>query len=282
MFGYHEPFHPSLRPAPVPASSFSAFGRVWQVTPWIRVLLAANVGVFLLQLAVPSVTSDLAFVPALILSRPWTLFTYMFVHDPGGFSHIIFNMIALYFFGPRVEMAMGSPRFITLYLVSGVTGGLLSLLFSPLAPIIGASGAVYGVLLAFAMRWPRDRVLIWGILPVEVRWLVVGTTLLSLYGGFSGGGGVAHFAHLGGYVGAFLYLKWVERRAPAKAWEKKLKGPPPSSVPLGDWKRVDLDKVHEANRDEVNRILDKINQSGVNSLSGQERTFLQHFVPKES
>lgn len=251
------------------------------MTPWVRNLLIANVTVFVLQLLVPGVTGLLAYTPALILTQPWTLVTYMFVHDPNSFSHIIFNMIALYFFGPRVEAVMGGQRFITLYLVAGVTGALLSLLLTPYATIIGASGAVYGVMLAFAMRWPRDRVLIWGIIPIEVRWLIVITTLMSLYGGFSGGGGTAHYAHLGGYLGAFLYLKWVERRAPAKQWEKKVKGPAPSTIPLGDWKRVDLNSVHEANRDEVNRILDKINASGLGSLTAQERTFLQHFVPKD-
>jgi membrane associated rhomboid family serine protease len=250
------------------------------MTPWIRILLAANVGVFLLQNASPGLTSDLGFVPALALQRPWTILTYMFVH--GGFGHIFFNMIALYFFGPRVEMTLGSQRFITLYLISGITGGLLSIPFTPYVSIIGASGAVFGVQLAFAKFWPRDKIYIWGILPVEARWLVIGTTFLALFGGFSGGGGgVAHFAHLGGYLGAWIYLKWVEQRAPVKQWQKKVAGPPPSAIPVGDWKRVDINRVHEANRDEVNRILDKINAKGIGSLTAQERTFLQHFTPRD-
>lgn len=252
------------------------------MTYWVRLLIGANIGFFLLQQVAPGVTADFAFVPALVLRRPWTLLTYMFLHSPSGFSHILFNMIALFFFGPRVEAFMGSRRFITLYFVSGVMGGLLSIFFAPYSAIIGASGAVFGVQLAFAMHWPRDRIYIWGILPVEARWLVVATTALALYGGFGGGGGgIAHFAHLGGYLGAYVYLKWVERRAPVKQWQKKMQGPPPSKVPIGDWKRVDLDRVHEANRDEVNRILDKINATGISSLTTQERTFLQHFVPKD-
>ena len=249
------------------------------MTPWLRILLAANVGVFLLQQIAPGLTNELGFVPAEILSRPWTLFTYMFVH--GSISHILFNMIALYFFGGRVEATLGSQRFITLYILSGVAGGLLSLLFTRNVNIIGASGAVFGVLLAFAMHWPRERILIWGIIPIEARWLVVLTTAFALYGGFTGGGNTAHFAHLGGYLGAYAYLKWLEHRAPAKQWQRKVAGPAASTVPIGDWKRVDLNKVHEANRDEVNRILDKINATGLNSLTTQERTFLQHFVPRD-
>lgn len=252
------------------------------MTYWVRVLIGANIGFFLLQKAAPGITGDFAFVPALILQRPWTLITYMFLHSPYGLTHILFNMLALFFFGPRVEALIGSQRFITLYLISGIMGGLLSIWFAPNNPIIGASGAVFGVQLAFAMHWPRDQIMIWGIIPVEARWLIVGTTLLSLYGGFGGGGGgVAHFAHLGGYVGAYAYLKWVERRAPVKQWQKKVSGPKPSTVPVGDYKRLDINKVHEANRDEVNRILDKINASGLNSLTTQERTFLQHFVPRD-
>lgn len=253
------------------------------MTYWVRMLIGLNVGVFLLQLAAPGITSEFAFIPARILYRPWTLITYMFLHSPFGFTHILFNMLGLFFFGARVEDMMGSRRFITLYLISGMMGGILSIFFAPYNPIIGASGAVFGIQLAYAMHWPRDRIMIWGIVPVEARWLIVGTTVLTLYGGFGGsGGGVAHFAHLGGYVGAYFYLKWLERRAPAKQWQKKVKGPNPSTIPLGDYKRVDLNKVHEANRDEVNRILDKISARGINSLTAQERTFLQHFVPKDS
>jgi membrane associated rhomboid family serine protease len=252
------------------------------MTYWVRLLIGANIGFFLLQQVAPGITQDFAFVPAWILRRPWTLLTYMFLHSPAGLSHILFNMLALFFFGPRVEALMGSQRFVTLYLISGFMGGILSIFFAPYSPIIGASGAVFGVQLAFAMHWPRDQIMIWGIFPVEARWLIVGTTLLSLYGGFGGsGGGVAHFAHRGGYVGAYLYLKWVEKRAPVKQWQKKVQGPAPSTIPLGDWKRLDINRVHEANRDEVNRILDKISSNGVNSLTAQERTFLQHFVPRD-
>lgn len=250
------------------------------MTPWVRMLLAANVGVFLLQQVSPELTYAFGFSPGSVLTHPWTLITYQFLH--ADFRHILYNMIALFFFGPRVESFIGSNRFITLYLIAGVSGALLSIVFTPGAYIIGASGAVFGVEFAFAKFWPRDKIFLWGILPIEARWLIAGSIALALFGGFSGGGNVAHFAHLGGVVGAYAYLKFVEMRAPVKQWQKKVKGPPPSTVPLGDWKRLDINKVHEANRDEVNRILDKINAKGINSLTTQERTFLQHFVPTDS
>ncbi|MBK9409233.1 MAG: rhomboid family intramembrane serine protease [Gemmatimonadetes bacterium] len=179
------------------------------MTPVVLILVLVNIAAYLLQSMVPGLGNWFAFVPAAALVRPWTVVTYMFLH--GSLSHIGFNMLALYFFGPRIEDRMGSQRFATLYFASGITGALLSMLFSG-APIIGASGGVFGVMLAFAFFWPNDVILLWGIVPVPARVLVIGTTVLALFSGFSGGGdGIAHFAHLGGYAGAFLYLKWLER-----------------------------------------------------------------------
>ncbi len=252
------------------------------MTHWVQRLLIANIAVFLLQQAMPAVTGMMALVPASLLARPWTILTYMFAHSPRGLSHILFNMFALYIFGPRVEVRVGSRRFIQMYLVAGITGGLLSLFFTPFAAIIGASGAVFGVQLAYARFFPRDRIYIWGILPVEARVLVVVMTLITLYGGFSGGGGVAHFAHLGGYLGAWLFLRWSDRRAPAAQWETKLAGPPAHSVPVGNWRAVNLERVHEVNRDEVARILEKIARVGESSLTTQERVFLAHFIPSDA
>ena len=140
------------------------------MSPWVLRLIIANVAVFLLQHVLPGLTLGLAFVPMLTLERPWTPLTYMFVHDTSGISHILFNMFALYVFGPRVEERMGGGRFIALYFISGLTGAALSFFFSPYSPIVGASGAIFGVELAFARYWPRDRIMIWGILPVQAWW----------------------------------------------------------------------------------------------------------------
>jgi membrane associated rhomboid family serine protease len=249
------------------------------MTPWVRWLLVANIGFFVLQLTVPIVTGLMAFIPAYILVRPWTLVTYMFAHDPNGFSHILFNMLGLLIFGARVEDRLGSSHFIRLYLVSGVTGAMLSF-FTPFAAIIGASGAVFGVQLAFARFWPRERIYIWGVIPVEARVLVVLMTILALYGGARGGGGVAHFAHLGGYLGAWLYLVLMERYSPARRWKEKVAAPPKGMESVGDWSRIDLTGIHAINREEVERLIAKIKADGERSLSTQERVFLSHFIPR--
>ena len=135
------------------------------MTPWVLRILVANVLMFFVQQTVPGTTSLLMFVPSQLLVHPWTIVTYMFLH--GGFGHIFFNMLALYFFGPPVEQRMGGNRFLTLYFISGIVGALFSIVLG--VPVIGASGAVMGVSLAFAKFWPRQQVLIWGVLPIEAR-----------------------------------------------------------------------------------------------------------------
>ena len=121
--------------------------------------------------------------------------------------------------------------------------------------------------------------LIWGIIPIEVRWLVLIYTLISLLGI---GSGVAHFAHLGGFLGAFLYLLWMERSAGARKFRKVATAPPPAKdATLGNWRNVNRASIHAVNKEEVDRILDKISASGLASLTPQERLFLSNFVPPD-
>jgi hypothetical protein len=195
--------------------------------------------------------------------------------------HIAFNMLGLFFFGPRVEERLGSRSFLNLYLISGVTGALLSLATGPSAAVLGASGAVFGVMLAFAYFWPDTPIHIYGIIPVPARILVIITTVLSLWSGLGGTrSNVAHFAHLGGFLGAWVYLKWLDRKR--QDFRKKAT----STAPVRELKftkrpAVDLQKVHEVNREEVNRILDKINAHGMSALTPQERVFLSNFAPPD-
>ena len=252
------------------------------MTPWVLRLLVANVVMYALQTLLPIVNQLFYFVPRLILFRPWTVVTYMFLH--GSLSHILFNMLGLFFFGSRVEARLGSRRFITLYLLSGVTGAMASLIFTPNAAVIGASAGVFGVMMAFAMFWPRERIYIWGVLPIEARVLVILTTAMALYFGLGGrGGGIAHFAHLGGYVGAFVYLWWLDRTSGAKTFRRKVQAVPPAIKRVVNLSReqLKLDGVHEITREEVDRILDKINTDGMSSLTPQELQFLSNFAPMD-
>lgn len=247
------------------------------ISPWVLRLIVANVVMFFLSSVIPGLTSSLMLVPALVLQRPWTIVSYMFLH--GGTLHLLFNMLGLYFFGPRLEEEMGSRDFLLLYFISGIAGAALSFL-TPFTAIVGASGAIYGVLLGFAFFWPRDSIMIWGILPVEARWLVVIMTALSLFGGVTGTDNIAHFAHLGGFAGGYLYLRLRgrrPRRVPAVSQEL----PPPTHAQLRRWARINREKLHEVNREELDRIQQKIRANGTASLTAAEREFLDRFSPDE-
>ena len=245
------------------------------MTTWVTRLIVMNVVMFLLTLVRPALKEAFAFVPALILERPWTMFTYMFLH--ADLPHIAFNMLGLLFFGPRLETFLERNRFLMLYFISGLIAALLSSILSPHVAIIGASGAVYGVFLGFARYWPREIIRIWGIIPIEARWMVVLMTFLSLYGGFGfSGDNIAHFAHLGGFVGAYLYLRWLERSLS----QRTSHSPAATQLTKGDverWSKIDREQLHEVNREELDRIRKKIEGQGAASLTEIERQFMNRF-----
>lgn len=232
---------------------------------------------------------ELAFVPGALLARPWTAVTYMFLH--GGMGHLLINMIVLFFFGPRLEVRLGSRGFLGLYFAAGLAGALLSwvLMFAgltdPAVPIVGASGAIFGLLLGFARYWPRERLLIWGIVPMQARWLVVGATLLSLFGGFGGfGDNVAHFAHLGGFVGGWVFLALHDRRHGRTSIVEEVKKRTPTGglgrSRLRRWEGIDAEGLHEVNRRNLERIRTKIEEEGPASLTRKERKFMDRLADR--
>lgn len=186
--------------------------------PAVKALVIANAAVFLLTAFTQmDVHRFLGMVPAAVHDgrrlQIWGLATYMFMHS--GFTHLLFNMLGLWMFGSDVEIRWGTPRFLRFYLMCGVGAGLAWLLgsWNSEVPLVGASGAVYGVLAAYAMLWPRRRLLLWGIAPIEARWVAVGYAAISF---FSMAGerhaGVAHFAHLAGLAAGAAYVYWTEYR----------------------------------------------------------------------
>lgn len=265
------------------SSSFSnPFGFV--VTTWVKRLLMINAAVFVITLAFSGLIPYLALTPARLLTQPWTLLTYMFVH--GGFFHLLFNMLGLFFFGPPLEERWGSSEFLKFYLLTGLGGALLSMVF-PNQMIVGASAAVYGVMVGYAMYWPDNPIYIYGIFPVKAKWLVAFLVGMSIFYSISGGrSGVAHLAHLGGAAAAFLYLKSAFAPSPFGAVVPRTKKPKRewrvlSSFGGGEPTRQDVSAarattparardVHRA-LDEVDRILDKISADGIASLTDEER-----------
>nr|AIA15515.1 Rhomboid family [uncultured bacterium] len=273
-----------------------SFGIGGGFTPWVQRLIIINAVVWILQLVLPGLTSFLQFVPAGIIYRPWTVVTYMFAHDPTSFWHIAMNMLGLYFFGPPLEARWGSKEFLKFYFICGMGGALLSFLFAH-SPIIGASAAVYGVMLGFAMNWPDVPIYIWGIFPVPAKVLVGLFAVFSLYSGITGrDAGVAHFAHLGGFAAAYLYLKFDRRGGGLFTRVRKMMtkqgmtvasgGGGASSGPVSRPGAVGTIRGMGSNQprrgasgevellNELDRVLDKISTQGMNSLSPEERKLL--------
>ncbi|MFW5744934.1 MAG: rhomboid family intramembrane serine protease [Spirochaetota bacterium] len=176
------------------------------------ILIGANVLVFLLGFVAPSIVSRMALIPAAIIVEKWIWqpFTYMFVH--GGTWHLLFNMLGLFFFGFQLERRIGSNEFLLFYLLSGVLAGVFSFVVYWLTgtynvALVGASGAVFAVLLAFATYFPTATILLFGIIPIRAPILVLGYAALELFNMLSRtGGNVAHMTHLIGFGVAFLYL----------------------------------------------------------------------------
>jgi membrane associated rhomboid family serine protease len=247
------------------------------ITRWVGLIIIANIVVFFLQQQASDQLHSLEFIPALVLIRPWTLFTYMFLH--ADFGHIFFNMLTLFFFGPRVEDRLGGARFLTLYFVSGLFGAFTSMIMSPNVGILGASAAVFGVLLAFARLWPRAQLLIWGIVPVQARTMVIILTAVSLFMGVRGLGNIAHFAHLGGFIGGWLVLRLTgirtvdDRLRPVQP----ARSPTPAPGAPERWKQIRLEQLHPVNREEAERVLAKLETRGPHSLTADEQAFLDRF-----
>jgi membrane associated rhomboid family serine protease len=195
------------------------------MAPVTQALLIANVAGFLLQsLAEPLVIAYFALWPlhaspaAGISFQPWQLVTYAFLH--GNLMHLLFNMLALYMFGSDIERVVGGRRFTTYYFVCVVVAALAQLVVaavsnSPPYPTVGASGGVFGLLLAFGMYFPRRTVmLIFPPIPTPAWLFVTLYGALELFLGVTGTQqGVAHFAHLGGMLGGYLTLRWWRSRS---------------------------------------------------------------------
>ena len=260
----------------------------YQLTPWVKRLLIANTVVFALTWVIgPGLVFEwFSFKPNQLLFRPWTPLTYMFLH--GDFWHVFMNMLVLFFFGPPLESKWGSKEFIRYYLVCGFGGVALSFLFVSYS-IIGASAAVYGVMLAFAMAWPNALIYFWGIFPVKAKWLVAFLVLVTFSSAFGGaGGGVAHFAHLGGFAAGFLYLKtdWRASQAiqnmgkAARARRFAIVPREEREAATGAGRRRSGDTGEKRTLDDVDRVLDKISAEGMASLTEQERRLLDEVSKK--
>jgi membrane associated rhomboid family serine protease len=254
------------------------------LTPVVKRLLIANVSVFLATLVIGQgfFFEWFAFQPTRIVLRPWGPFTYMFLH--GDLMHLAVNMLVLFFFGPPLESRWGGREFLRFYVICGLGGVALSYVFLP-AWVVGASAAVYGVMLAFAMNWPNVPIYVWGIFPVQAKYLVAFLFVVSLLSAVQGASdGVAHFAHLGGLAAGFFYLKADWR--PQQQFDRLRKAAGGQARRLAIVPREEDEEPSPRRRarggksedvrlyDRVDAVLDKISAEGMASLTREERALL--------
>jgi membrane associated rhomboid family serine protease len=284
-----------------------------RMTRAVQWLLALNIGVYFLQLtlfAPATVYSALALDPARFPSTWWTALTYMFVH--AWLAHLAFNMFTLWMFAPRLEHVWGTRSFVQFYLWSGLGGAVAHLIFAQHSAVIGASGAISGVLVAYALRWPDDEVYVFGVIPMKSRWLIAAMIGMNIIFALSPGSGIDWTAHVGGMAFGWIFLKlsslggltrvkgWVSA-APEES-EDMPRAVPRNRSPMRDQPRGVDEVVARSNAvvlreskplqhvpkqespkeyaARVNRVLDKISQQGMGSLSGDERRLLEEMSRK--
>jgi len=197
----------------------------------IKKLMIVMGAVFLLQMVVSHwINFYLGLVPVLVWKKYflWQLFTYIFLH--GGITHLLFNLLALWMFGGELENYWGSRKFLFYFFFCGIGAGLCTVLFTPyqMVPVIGASGAIYGILLAFGWLFPNRPIYIYFLFPIPAKYMVILYGLIELFASMEGtGGGIAHLTHLGGLFFGFLYMSYplvrqkIRREYYKRKWSQK-------------------------------------------------------------
>ncbi|HXT49129.1 MAG TPA: rhomboid family intramembrane serine protease [Gemmatimonadaceae bacterium] len=285
-----------------------------RLTPAVQWLIAINVAIYFLQLTLvrqSDLVAALAFKsPGDLTQRPWTIVTYMFVH--AGFLHLAFNMWMLWLFGPRLEQAWGPRSFSFYYLLCGLGGWLADLLIVHNGtPLLGATAAIFGVMLAYAMRWPDDELRVFPLVFVamKVRWFVVLLAAWSLIIGvmtLQPAEGTAYMAHLGGFAVGWLYLRAASVSSLDRLRQRMSQIPdvpdePPRAIPRTHTRSrertTEIDEIVARSNamaakrqsttltlsakdgkqriEQLNLVLDKISERGLASLSGDERHLLE-------
>jgi membrane associated rhomboid family serine protease len=268
----------------------------YRITPWVARLIVANAVVLLLLMTLftsRDLFQALQFSPQTALVRPWTFVSYMFVH--AGLLHLLTNMLMLFVFGTAVESRMGGRNFILYYFFCGVGAAVFSLLLAGVMPVgafVGASGAVLGVAVAFAYLWPEAELIVFPIpIPIRARTLVIGLVILDVLGSrLWPHDGIAHLAHVGGALFGYLFFRVqsLSRRGPAqpaRAVERVVMVQSGSAepdrrtpvTPMRPRRRIDSDPVAA----EVDRVLDKISEKGLSSLTPSERRFLDEVAKQK-
>ena len=250
-----------------------------EMTPVVKYLLIANAAVFFAMILLKIVMGEnfgwflyiLGLNPSWVMHGAiWQFVTYMFLH--GGLWHLALNMLWVWMFGCSLEADWGSRPFFNYYFFTGIAAGVVNFLptIGSNVPTIGASGAVFGIIVAYAMAYPNRMIYIMGIFPMKVKHFAIFAVGMNLYEAAlntnPNAGGVAHFAHLGGALFGYLYLKYGDRvrwTLPRIRFNTKSQG----EKKVEDWE--------EFMQNEIDPLLDKISREGFGSLTKRERKILK-------
>jgi membrane associated rhomboid family serine protease len=278
-----------------------------RLTPAVQTLIAINLAMIVLQLAgvkYADMATWFGFDSNALPARWWTAITYMFVH--AGVLHFAANVYALYVFGPRVEHALGAKKFVWFYALCGLGGVAFEMLFIRSGGLVGASAPVFGVLTAYVMQWPDDEVYLMFLVPMRARTLAASMFGFNLVLGIIGtteGANVGYFAHVGGVLVAYVYMRMAAAASMDQVRQRVANLPdadePPRAIPRNLPRRERGDEVddivakskaiaskrvasltptsrrREAKAEELNRVLDKISEHGIDSLTSDERKVLE-------
>ena len=236
----------------------------------IKVLISINFVIFILQTLSKSETLFFplfGLVPKLVWSEKmiWQPVTYLFLH--GGIWHVLINMFVLWMFGSELERLWGKNQFLKFYFITGVGSGLVTMVVNiqSITPVVGASGAVYGVLLAYGLTYPNRTVYLYGIIPIKSLWFVLGIGLIAFMSSFDNMSQVSHVTHLSGMlIGYFMLKKPIKLKG---LWFQLRKRTLEYQIQREE-KESSKNFIVEQ---DINQILDKINQEGFDSLTDEEQ-----------
>jgi len=256
------------------------WGFQFGITPAVKYLILANAGIFILSFVFSlfglRLSSFLGLTPVMFWRGAiWQPVTYMFLH--GGIFHLLFNMLVLWMFGSTLESAWGPQKFLKFYLICGTGAGLMNaavLAGSPI-PTVGASGAIYGLLMAFAILFPNQLIYFWGIFPIKAKYFVIGIGAFELIAAMgTAQSGIAHVAHLSGMFFGLVYMKWGDWRITLSHRREDRKRRRHLNVV---W---DHAREKEKLKKKIDDLLDKINREGIDSLTAEERERLKEMGRK--
>lgn len=244
-------------------------------TEVVKFLILSNVTIFAVQTLFKLdyvLFKNFALIPLTFFGQGklWQVVTYMFLH--GGIWHIFINMFVLWMFGTVLERTWGSREFLKYYLLTGIGGGLCYAVFNLGSPIptVGASGAVYGLLAAYAVMFPNNVIYVWGILPMRAKWFALLFGAIEFFSSFTApGSGVAHLAHLGGMVIGYVYLKRYRLFGGVLSGMREQ-----AERRREEAARREAEQLNEIRR-EVDDLLEKINRVGLSGLTKAEQKRLE-------